>query len=58
MQEPVLLGMNNLFSNLFYIFYIFCFSFISPISIYKFINLIMNLYAVKVSLINLFFHFY
>ena len=51
MQEPVLLDMNNIFS----IFSICYFSsFTSPISIYEFINLIINLYRAKVSLFYIF----
>jgi len=51
MQEPLLLDMNNIFS----IFSICYFSpFISPISIYEFINLIINLNRAKVSLFSIF----
>jgi len=55
MQEPVLLDMNNIFFYFFLFFSICYFSpFISPISIYEFINLMINLYWAKVSMFSIF----
>jgi len=58
MQEPVLLDMNNIFFYFLLFFSIFpiCYfsPFISPISIYEFINLMINLYWAKVSMFSIF----